>query len=218
MAVTRISVLLTSCPVHEFSHRLHLMHLQPLPKHLRDPFLALLFFLFASRLQRVCLIVIPFCLSVCLSVIPRPTAYHDWSITTKFGRQVYTCSRTRVSLFGFPVSHTFGARGKNMQNFAYCIFLPLRTWRIMPYNLSRSTSVSSALLAVATICYIHSLFTLHCCVCFLAFSAFMLLVGWQEGHPACKELSGGMLAWLFGARYRFAYGPADATATHCLLL
>jgi len=41
-------------------------------------------------------------------------------ITTNFGRQVYTCSpRTRVSHFGSPVSHTFGARGKNMQNFAY---------------------------------------------------------------------------------------------------
>jgi len=25
----------------------------------------------------------------------------------------------------------------------------------------------------------------------------MLLVGWQEGHPACEKLSGGMLAWLF---------------------
>jgi len=23
-----------------------------------------------------------------------------------------------------------------------------------------------------------------------------LLVGWQEGHPACKKLSGGMLVWL----------------------
>jgi len=22
------------------------------------------------------------------------------------------------------------------------------------------------------------------------------LVGWQEGHPACKKLSGGVLAWL----------------------
>ena len=30
----------------------------------------------------------------------------------------------------------------------------------------------------------------------LAFSALMLLVGWQEGHPACKKLSGGVLAWL----------------------
>ena len=31
---------------------------------------------------------------------------------------------------------------------------------------------------------------------FFAFSALMLLVGWQEGHPACKKLSDGMLAWL----------------------
>ena len=30
----------------------------------------------------------------------------------------------------------------------------------------------------------------------VAFSALTLLVGWQEGHPACKKLSGGMLAWL----------------------
>ena len=30
----------------------------------------------------------------------------------------------------------------------------------------------------------------------LAFSALMMLVGWHEGHPACKKLSGGVLAWL----------------------
>ena len=29
-----------------------------------------------------------------------------------------------------------------------------------------------------------------------AFSALTLLVGRQEGHPACKKLSGGELAWL----------------------
>jgi len=28
------------------------------------------------------------------------------------------------------------------------------------------------------------------------FSALTLLVGWQEGHPACKKLTGGVLAWL----------------------
>jgi len=27
-----------------------------------------------------------------------------------------------------------------------------------------------------------------------AFSALTLLVGWQEGHPACKKLSGEVLA------------------------
>jgi len=29
------------------------------------------------------------------------------------------------------------------------------------------------------------------------FSALTLLVGRQERHPACKKLSGGVLAWLF---------------------
>jgi len=45
----------------------------------------------------------------------------------------------------------------------------------------------------------------------------MLLDGRQEGHLACKKLSGGVLAWS-GARCILAYGPADATATHCLSL
>jgi len=30
----------------------------------------------------------------------------------------------------------------------------------------------------------------------VAFSALMLLVGWQEGHTACKKLSGGVLGRL----------------------
>jgi len=29
-----------------------------------------------------------------------------------------------------------------------------------------------------------------------SFSALTLLVEWQEGHPACKKLSGGVLVWL----------------------
>jgi len=28
------------------------------------------------------------------------------------------------------------------------------------------------------------------------FSALTPLARWQEGHPACKKLSGGILAWL----------------------
>jgi len=46
-----------------------------------------------------------------------------------------------------------------------------------------------------------------------AFSVLTLLVGQQEGHPACKKLSCGVLhGYLSGARCRLAYGPADATA------
>jgi len=46
-------------------------------------------------------------------------------------------------------------------------------------------------------CYLHFLFLLaHVKRRRLTFSALTLLVGRQEGHPACKKLSGGVLAWL----------------------
>ena len=32
-------------------------------------------------------------------------------------------------------------------------------------------------------------------ICYFIFSALTLLVGRQEGHPACKKLSDGVLAW-----------------------
>jgi len=39
----------------------------------------------------------------------------------------------------------------------------------------------------------------------MAFSALTLLVGWQEGHPACKNLSGGVAIYLEqGADLRMA--------------
>ena len=44
-----------------------------------------------------------------------------------------------------------------------------------------------------------------------------LLVGQQEGHPACKNWAVGCWhGYLSRARCRLAYGPADATATHSL--
>jgi len=54
----------------------------------------------------------------------------------------------------------------------------------------------------------------------ITFSALTLLVGRQEGHPACKKTErwGAGCGYLSGARCTFAYGPADAIATHCLLL
>jgi len=42
----------------------------------------------------------------------------------------------------------------------------------------------------------------------VAFRALMLLIGRQEGHPACKILSGGCWhGYLSGAQCRLAYGP-----------
>ena len=51
------------------------------------------------------------------------------------------------------------------------------------------------------------------------FSALTLMVGWQEGHPACKNrVVGCWRSYLSGVRCRLAYGPADVTAAHCFLL
>jgi len=52
-----------------------------------------------------------------------------------------------------------------------------------------------------------------------ACSALTLLVGWQEGRLACKNwVVGCWHGYLSGVSCRLAYGPTDATATHCLLL
>jgi len=48
-----------------------------------------------------------------------------------------------------------------------------------------------------------------------AFSALTLLVGQQEGHPACKKLNCEVLAWLsvWSDLQMICIRPADATAT-----
>jgi len=47
---------------------------------------------------------------------------------------------------------------------------------------------------------------------FCAFSALTLLVGWQEGHPAYKKLSGGVLAWLsVWSEVQTCIWPVDST-------
>jgi len=43
---------------------------------------------------------------------------------------------------------------------------------------------------------LYKAFLVYLLYCVDAFSSLTLLVGRQEGHPACKKLSGGVLAWL----------------------
>jgi len=53
----------------------------------------------------------------------------------------------------------------------------------------------------------------------MSFSTLMLLVGLQEGQPACRNwVVWCWRSYLSGARCKFTYGPADATATHYFLL
>ena len=81
-----------------------------------------------------------------------------------------------------------------------------------------SVGAGSYVLLVSQSCVLCHVFAVVCLWCLQCFDA-VLLVGQQEGHPACKN--GVVWCWhgyLSGARCRLAYGPADATATHYLLL
>jgi len=66
----------------------------------------------------------------------------------------------------------------------------------------------------------------NCVAAECAFSALTLLVGRQEGHPACKKLSGGVLAWLSvwsevqtaDLRVVLDKGPLNGCVCVCVLL
>ena len=91
-------------------------------------------------------------------------------------------------------------------------------------NMTHSQTTNSSMDCTAcTICkYLQIRVHIHQKFIYLqirnAFSALTPLAWRQKGHPACKNWVVG--CWhgnLSGARCRLAYGPADATATHCLL-
>jgi len=68
-------------------------------------------------------------------------------------------------------------------------------------------------ISLQQICSVASVPIICCLVQFNAFSALTLLVGRQEGHPACKKLE-----WWGAGMVICLERGADATATHCLLL
>jgi len=82
------------------------------------------------------------------------------------------------------------------------------------YTLCRNGSVKCS----DNMCHIEHMYQ-HTDISYLfiyyCFSALTLLVGRQEGHQAYKTQ---WLGYLSGVRCRLAYGPADVTAAHCLLL
>ena len=69
---------------------------------------------------------------------------------------------------------------------SFCVFKFL--WNSMRLQIVREWPLSSK--------RVHVREFGSCPLPTIAFSALTLLVGRQEGHPACKKLSGGVLAWL----------------------
>jgi len=84
-------------------------------------------------------------------------------------------------------------------------FIILYLYRHYRYQLTRVVPDKRPLNGCVCVCYIGTIYKALC-----AFSALMLLVGQQEGHPACKKtVVGYWRSYLSGTRCRLAYGLAD---------
>jgi len=68
-----------------------------------------------------------------------------------------------------------------------CVRLPVQSAAVV----ATSWRYTNVLIVIIT-----SIINIACFLFLYPFSALTLLVGRQEGHPACKKLSGGVLAWL----------------------
>jgi len=75
---------------------------------------------------------------------------------------------------------------------AAVVYCPFHVTR-QSFPLSATSSQNIQVFLIRWLLCIFACFWFHV---FFAFSALMLLVGRQEGHPACKKQSGGVLAWL----------------------
>jgi len=92
--------------------------------------------------------------------------------------------------------------------------LKYRQLRLYPHTVPVALRFPFAYMDIRSLFCFQLCFFYFLCLTEDPFSALMLLVGRQEGHPVCKKLSGG--CWrgcLSAAGCRLAYGPADATAT-----
>ena len=95
-----------------------------------------------------------------------------------------------------------------------CVCIMCTGWNGETDELSRSSSSLLIRHLLPSLYPWNSVLTATC-----AFNALILLVGRQEGHPACKKLSGEVLACLsVWSEVQTCICPADATATRCLLL
>ena len=91
------------------------------------------------------------------------------------------------------------------------LLLKLKSLTTVPRALSNMALVH---IGVSFLDYIHYLLLFACLQCFDA-------DGWVAGRASVLLKNWGVGCWhgyLSGVRCRLAYGPADATATHCLLL
>jgi len=96
-------------------------------------------------------------------------------------------------------------------------FIILYLYRHYRYRLTRVVPDKGPLNGCVCVCYIGTIYkalkalnAFSALKALCAFSALTLLVGQQEGHPACKKtVVGYWRGYLSGTRCRLAYGLAD---------
>jgi len=103
--------------------------------------------------------------------------------------------------------------GRNLWSFDFCteteLFSDVKLTEQIAANVAHWTS-DTLFLILVIVTYIHMI---------LPSVLWRCRLGGRKGiRPVKNTLSGGVLAWLSVWSEMLAYGPADATATHCLLL
>ena len=90
---------------------------------------------------------------------------------------------------------------------------------VLPHGESVWVHASVSNLCCHLLCHFEYKHLVPCIPVNNAFSALTLFVGRQEGLRTVKNwVVGCWRGYLSGAQCSLAYGPGDATATHCLLL
>jgi len=116
----------------------------------------------------------------------KPIDVSQWSQVDETGN----CQKLVVTVTG-SILAAFLMHIKYCVYFYFFYFYRWGMWSTANQHVYLSASIPESR------CANFTKFLMHYFVWPNAFSALKLLVGWQEGHPACKKLSGGVLARLF---------------------
>ena len=123
--------------------------------------------------------------------------------------------------------HQYIAHKKSGRQKSLCMFILLEL--VLSFSLTKSLEFSWYLTSALVLgLYLTIGFSIDCLtitVLSLAFRMLLLsmlwccLLGSRKGIQLVKKLSGGMLVWLcVWVKVQIAYGPADVTAIHYLLV
>jgi len=153
--------------------------------------------------------------SVCVTIwlvvsrqlsIRKHRGVHDWRRTLQCTRSYSTvpatprqCVESSESMITWRLTCCHCHRRRDRVHFCNTFTVALRLGislhlhrRLLVFDIHR----------VLLLCVFHVTWCIWHTSINIYFSALTLLVGRQEGHPACKKLTGGMLAWLSGMRCR----------------